>query len=632
MKKVVFLTVAALFYACGPSDGTSDSSSPADLPDITGDRIPDDFTPVGEVDCCPDIEADGEHDPDSEADVKTGPAEFESLSIAPTKRLQAVWGEDGILVSVGQDGTVIRRQGGYWSPMKTPTAEDLLCVFGLATDDVYAGGEDGMLIHFDGKEWEKIDTGLGPFGDIAFRGAWGEGEDFYFVGDKGTILHYFAGNWKKGDSLSSYNLHGIWGVSLSDIYVAAAGGAVLRKMGGAWSSQQVTQGSTILHAVFGFSSKDLWGGGTKGEVVVHDASGWSPKLSNDAYARALHGVWAFSEKDVWLVGVEGALIHSEGSKWMTTDIAGPYYGNHSFYGIWGQSGETNQAWAVGEKGAILHYDGVEWKDEPSAPIVDINDIAGTGWEDVVAVGGDGLVLQFDGEMWTGPDRVVEADLNAVTYFDGATWAVGTAGTIVRMKDGVGTAVEAGVETTLLGACSGASTLAAIGEQGKMYMSVDGEIWTAVSTGVFDSLRDCHIDPSGKVTVVGDLGKIIEVVGGEASQVSIATIANLNRIAWDGNESLYAVGDNGLILRNSGSGWEKVHEEPGLFLYGVHAFGDRIVTVGWAGRLLVYDPASGDIEHIVTPDPGVLLQVWGSDHDHLFVVGKKGKMLRYVDEE
>jgi len=147
--------------------------------------------------------------------------------------------------------------------------------------------------------------------------------------------------------------------------------------------------------------------------------------------------------------------------------------------------------------------------------------------------------------------------------------------------------------------------------------------------VFDTLRDCHVDEEGVLTLVGDMGRIVRV-DGTASTESVATMANLHRVTRAADGSRYAVGDNGLILRDSGAGWEKLHEEPGLFLYGVHAFEDRLMAVGWAGRILELDFETQEVVQVEAPDSGVLLQIWGADRGHLFVVGKKGKMLRFVE--
>jgi len=628
MRKALVIACAILIQACGPADkqkDAADSEAALDTRSEAGTR----GDLEGDSGCCPDARGEGGGETDLGEDVVLGPSEFELFSMAPQGTLLAAWGTDDLVFAVGEKGAIIRRQGLSWTPMKSPTKKALHCVYGFGPDDVYVGGENGIILHFDGSEWTKVDTGLGVFNDVTLRGAWGYDGHLFLVGDKGTVFHTGEGKWVKEDSLSSYNLVAVWGVSLVDVYVAGAGGTVLRRIGGAWSSSQVTAGSTVLNAIHGLSSNELWTGGTKGQIVVHDSAGWAPKLSNDAYERNLHGVWAFGPKDVWFVGEEGVLVHSEQGKWNMSEIAGPYYKNHSFHGLWGRSGESNEAWAVGAMGAILHYDGVDWTDEQSAPVVDLNDVAGTGWDDVAVVGGDGLVVFFDGESWSGPDRVTDRELTAVARSGQTYLAVGKQGTVVEFAGAAAELVETDIKVSLYGVCAGAGKAAAVGEKGKLYVSADAATWDPVATGVFDTLRDCHVDEEGVLTLVGDMGRIVRV-DGTASTESVATMANLHRVTRAADGSRYAVGDNGLILRDSGAGWEKLHEEPGLFLYGVHAFEDRLMAVGWAGRILELDFETQEVVQVEAPDSGVLLQIWGADRGHLFVVGKKGKMLRFVE--
>jgi hypothetical protein len=630
--RVLLCVGLAGLVSCGPS-GSDKEVLPSDAVSETGgDVLPEDST---ETSVPLDVEvpeggelSPGEVIPDT---VEPPPGGFAPVKLAPSGKLLGIWGKDGLLFAVGENGAVVRRQGNAWTPMLTPTAKDLHCVWGFAPEDVYAAGQDGTILHYDGSEWAKVETGLDPLAGIGLNGAWGEDGHLYLVGDKGTVLHLAGSEWKKEESLSTYNLHSIWGESLLDIHVGAAGGTMLRKIGGGWSSEQVTLGSASLYAVHGLDTNHLFAGGTKGVLVIHKGAKWEPKSSNDAYERTVRVAWAFAEDDVWFAGEDGVLIHSENDKWMTFAATGPYYKNHSFYAMWGEAGSPNRAWAVGEKGAILHYDGTEWKDQASAPQEDITDVAGDAWTDAVAVGGDGLMMRFDGTGWVGLDRVTDKPLAAVTRWKEGYLAVGKAGTVLGIGNGKLQVVESGLTANLTGVCSAEGWVAAVGEQGKLFTSKTGEGWNPVSTGVFDTLRDCSINASGDVVAVGDMGRVVTVSGGKAETIPVATLANLYRIDAAPDGTLYAVGDNGLILKQEGTEWTRVHEEPGLFLYGVAAFEDKVVAVGWAGRILVMDTASGEVTQPPGEITGVLLQVWGPDADHLVVTGKKGALLSYVAE-
>jgi len=636
MKISHILAAALVAVSCSTNDspgkdffeGDGDLSGGGDIGDALADSLlGDGSAEAGELEVAADVESD----------VPVSPGGFELYPLAPSVVLRGVWGDGQTVLAVGDKGTILRHQGSHWSPMPAPTAKDLYAVFGLSADDVYAAGQDGMIVYFDGEEWTKQETGLGSMSGITLRGVWGAEGHVYVVGDDGTVLHRFESQWKEEDSLSTYDLYAIWGSSLLDIWVAAQGGSVLRKIGGAWSSQQVTKGETLLFALQGVSSNHIWGAGSKGGIVVRKESGWTQMISNDAYDRSLRGAWVLSQDDVWFIGDEGALIHSMKSgndlKWLTADIAGPYYKNFSFFGLWGKS-EPSEAWAVGEKGAVLHYDGTGWKDEASGPEVDLHDIAGSAWSDAVAVGGDGLVLAFDGSDWRGLDRVTDAELKSVTGFGEGFLAVGSAGALVKISGGSleASAVD-GVEVDLNGVCTSGSEVYSVGNKGKIVASKDGATWTPVSNTLQDALRDC-VAGDNEVIAVGDMGRILLVSDGKATKAPFATQFNLQRAAAGPDGTIWIVGDNGVVLKKkktAGAEFEKVYEEPGLFLHGVHAFDGLVVAVGWGGRILLLDPSSGEVESHKVEDAGVLHQIWGADKGHMFVVGRKGRMLRYVAE-
>ncbi len=632
MKRLLLVLLVLAAGACSTDSNKDNDTGPVGdviapdtLPEVTSD---DGVMPDGAPQ---EVFGDATVPQDSTPmDIVETEGTFELFSTAPKGDLNGIWGAASNLYAVGDNGVILRRQGTTWSPMKSATSKDLLAVFGSNDEDIYAAGAEGTLLHWDGVAWEMVDTGLElDLSALNLNGVWGADGQFYVVGDKGTVLHFFEGKWKADESLSSYNLGDVWGVSLTDIYAGAAGGTVLRKIGGAWNSQQVTQGGVTINGLQALSAKAIYGGGTSGSIIAHDSAGWSPKLSNDAYERTIRDVWAFAEDDVWMVGDDGALIHLEATKWNTRDIAGPFYKNHSFYGLWGRSESgTEEAWAVGEKGAILYFDGNEWVDRPSLAAVDFNDLDGDSWETVLAVGQDGALLRFDGTDWFGLARVTDATLNGVATKGDTTVVVGTKGTVLTVAGDLPSLVATDFTNDLFGVCSGA-VFAAVGAQGKVFTSADGTAWEPIASGIFDALHDCAIDDSGIIWAVGDMGKILRIDGSAVTVMPVATIANLHRITIAPDNRVYVVGDNGLLLAYDGSDWTKAYEEPGLFLYGVAAFEGVVYAVGWAGRILAYNPKNQSVTPLAVPESGVLLQIWGTDADHLLVVGKKGKMLRYV---
>ncbi len=634
MRKLVFLAIAAFVYSCGSSSKDKDVPTDALDGDAISDvaEVPDSSALDGELagGDVGDVAGDAPEEDTGGQLVETG---FKPVGLAPAGKLLAAWGMDDTVLAVGEDGVILRRQGSHWSPMKSTVDADLHCVFGEALDDIWAGGADGTVLHWDGVEWTEVEPEAeSSLNGITLRGAWGEEGHLYLVGDKGTILHKAGPQWIQEEAIVTYDLVSIWGPSLVDIYVGATGGTILRKIGGAWSSVQVAGGGVALNALHGLTNKEVWAGGSKGIIAVLEGAQWVPKVSNDMAERGLNAVWAFAEDDVFYLGDEGIVVHSDDGKWNMFEVEGPYYKNHSFYGVWGRhNGNTNEAWAVGEKGAVLSYDSITWKDESSAPQADINSLTGASADSALAVGGDGLMLLYDGSDWTGLDRLTSADLvGAAATADGYV-AAGANGDLLFVEGNQVTLVPELLEGPLSGLCAGGDLLAVVGEKGKVLMSTSGADWDKASTGIYDRLNACHASESGTVTAVGDQGRIIQVEGGISDKIEVSTVANLHDVAADDAGVLYVVGDNGLLMKLADGKAEKLYEEPGLFLYGVHPFPDRIVAVGWAGRVLTYFPDSGEVETEDVEDAGVLQDVWGASPAHYFVAGKKGRMLEYVGD-
>ncbi len=102
---------------------------------------------------------------------------------------------------------------------------------------------------------------------------WGtSSSDVYAVGEEGTILHYDGTEWSAMTSGTDHNLNGVWGTSSSNVYAVAGGGMILHYNGTEWS--EMTSGtSQYLGAVWGSSSTDVYAVGTGGTILHYDGTG-----------------------------------------------------------------------------------------------------------------------------------------------------------------------------------------------------------------------------------------------------------------------------------------------------------------------------------------------------------------------
>jgi hypothetical protein len=71
--------------------------------------------------------------------------------------------------------------------MDCPTKVMLNDVFGFAPFDVYAAGDNGVILHYNGRSWSMFPTVT----DVNLRSIWGANPyEIFAAGDSGTILKY----------------------------------------------------------------------------------------------------------------------------------------------------------------------------------------------------------------------------------------------------------------------------------------------------------------------------------------------------------------------------------------------------------------------------------------------------------
>ena len=136
--------------------------------------------------------------------------EWTNMPNGVKKRLEDVWGtNDGAnIYAVGNSWwdeeagsfrfTIIHydKTAGYWSKMETPVTrcKKLRAIWGSSNTDIYAVGDNGVILHYDGSSWSQIEI---P-GDLEMRlyDVWGSSLDnVYAVGQYGTIIHYNGIEW-----------------------------------------------------------------------------------------------------------------------------------------------------------------------------------------------------------------------------------------------------------------------------------------------------------------------------------------------------------------------------------------------------------------------------------------------------
>jgi hypothetical protein len=159
-----------------------------------------------------------------------------TTGLATISHLNAVWGSSPTDVfavgdSVMNNGYIIHYNGA-WAEMIASTSDYLLGVWGSAPNDVFAvGGPEtvgggGSIQHYDGNSlgtWTTMTTTTQMLLAVAGIGP----NDVFAVGKAGTILHYDGINWNPMDSGTTLDLYAVWPRGPNDVYAAGQDGIIL---------------------------------------------------------------------------------------------------------------------------------------------------------------------------------------------------------------------------------------------------------------------------------------------------------------------------------------------------------------------------------------------------------------------
>lgn len=277
---------------------------------------------------------------------------------------------------------------------------DLNDVWGTSSSDIYAVGEGGTVLYYDGVAWtpmasHTVETLYGIWGS---GGNWGGGDRVYAVGGGGTMLRYSGSGWSQMTvPPSTPALYGVWGNSATDVFAVGANGTVLYYDGVSWTA--VASGTTqALRGVWGTSGSNVLAVGDLGTIVHYDGvddnldgSLWDPMTSGTSYQ--LSAVWGDSASNVYVVGNNGVMRRYDGSYWNTVSSSV----TDCLSDIWGTS--ASDIFAVGCRGTVIHFAGSSWSRMISDTTKRLYGVWGSSGTSVVAVGDDGAITGYDGTIW-----------------------------------------------------------------------------------------------------------------------------------------------------------------------------------------------------------------------------------------
>lgn len=327
-------------------------------------------------------------------EVDAGPSstapDWVQILDAPAQALMSVHGTTaGDVWMVGADagqGPLVQHFDGsasgpsQWTTHDTGTRGDIWWVQALSQTSVYFSGANGLVLHYDGQQFERMATpGLGK--DIVF-GLWAASDsDIYAVGASlgrnGFLWHYDGQDWQTlplPDNIAldansdTPNFFKVWGQSPDKVWVVGDRGVVLTGNAEAGFELFESGVDAKLFTVHATSNRlSIVGGSTNGVLLdVVD-----PKVEPEAAADPgeaqthspegagiLQGLWLSEQGDDWAVGI-GGTTYRRRAQLSQTDNPWERYASpvnvQSLHAVWVDP--QGGAWSVGGNVLNTNLDG-----------------------------------------------------------------------------------------------------------------------------------------------------------------------------------------------------------------------------------------------------------------------------------
>lgn len=435
-----------------------------------------------------------------------------------------IWGASANDVWVVGNNAMSHWNGTTWTPVVNP--DYLNAISGRAANDIWAVGL-GATRHYNGTTWTSVTPSGAPiFYDVWVRAA----DDVWAVGSGGAFQRWKPATGWVTVPQAAINLLAITGIGPNDAWAVGAS-TTLHFDGVAWTA--VAPGVSAQLNGVGGASGDVYAVAYDGTIIHHDGFGF--RNDNASAASNQHAVWGTGPTTVWTAGQSGDLWTLTPTGWVEDRQPGFI----DYNAIWGTG--PGDVYLVGGD-TITHYNGSF--STTTFPSTWINDVSGTGTNDVWAVARDGKVLHRNAGGWSQTTQTAQGleGVFAITPTD--VWAVGDSGTILHYT-GSWASVPSGTGEYLLGVwASGPRDVYAVGGGGTV-RHYDGTMWRAVTVPTSAQLFAVWGFAPDDVWIVGDGGALLHYDGALWSTYEAGTQALLD--VWGSSSTnVYVVGANGTV--------------------------------------------------------------------------------------
>jgi len=310
---------------------------------------------------------------------------------------------------------------------------------------------------------------------------------------------------------------------------------------------------------------------------------------------SIHGT---DEANLFAVSFNGWIGRFDGQTWTNEQITG----DPMLRGVFVLA--PDDAWAVGNFGALLHFDGSTWTSVPGAENLHLTGIWGSSSTNLYACGftsstefpSEGVILHWDGSAWSVVVRHVEIDLSVTFMSIHGTgpddiWVTGSSGQVWHYDGSDWTRLTLPPEYAAW------------------------EFWSVYAPNqtqrVFSGYKDTYE------------GFTLQLENGVFSELEIDTDAVISQVRGTSLADLWAVLNNGSVLRREAAGWRYLTPPLGSRFFAAWNDHPDTLWIGGANGLLM--EYTGEFETVSHEFPQSILRIWGAESDNFYVSGMTGAL-------
>jgi hypothetical protein len=464
-------------------------------------------------------------------------------------------------------GTSVCGHASWEFERPSPSGQDLEAAISFGSNDIWAVGDAGTVMHFDGTAWLVEQT---PSCET-LHAVWGtSATDLWAVGDLGRVLHRGANGWRVIDAGTCEGLKAVWGSPGGDVWISGYHGTLLRG-----STQGLADASFDPHvgfeALWGFADDDIWGV-TDGRIFHYDGTSWTKTTEGDW---SLHAIWGSDPQHLFVAGFSWDDNSAAAFTFTPATAATPTMKLLSGNRVARVSGTSaTDVWFAAANNT-WHHDGTTWRAMWTGTTEEINAIVPTGTNDVWALGELAARLRWNGTAWI--------DTTQSARGQAAIWATSANDVWIARSRGVS--------------------------------HFDGTTWTDVA-GVSGFFNDVWASSATNVWLAGSLNKVMRFDGQTWTQVTMPVSGHWYSVGGTSATDVWIGGDKKLANWN-GSAWTTHTLSSNVF--GVHArsksdvwFATSTGLLHWNGTALQSGGPLG---------AGELYRVWSTAPNDIWAIGR-----------